>query len=54
MAEAGIPTRALAEALEAEQRSNPGKALEHVAWLYRVPQRHVQSSARFEQWLKAA
>jgi hypothetical protein len=54
VAEAGIPTRALAEALEAEQRSNPEKALERVSWLFKVPQRHVQSAARFEQWLKAA
>ena len=46
--------RALAEALEAEQRYDPDRALDRVAWLYKVPQRHVQSAARFEQWLKAA
>jgi hypothetical protein len=54
VADAGIPTRALAEALEAEQRYDPERALERVSWLFKVPHRHVQSAARFEEWLKAA
>jgi hypothetical protein len=54
IAEAGVPTRALAEALEAEQRYDPERALDRVSWLFKVPHRHVQSAARFEQWLKAA
>lgn len=54
VAEAGIPTRALAEAFEAERRTNPETALDRVSWLFKVPTRHVQSATRFEQWLKAA
>lgn len=54
VADTSIPTRALAEALDAEQRANPAKALERVCWLFKVPERHVQAAARFEQWLKAA
>jgi len=54
VAEAGIPTRALAEAVEAEQGYDPGRAMERVSWLFRVPPRHVQTAVRFEEWLRAA
>lgn len=54
VAEAGIPTRALAEALDAEQRYDRERAVDRVSWLFKIPPRHVQSAARFEQWLKAA
>lgn len=54
VAEAGIPTRVLAEALQAEEEYDRARALERVSWLYKVPHRHVHSAVRFEQWLKAA
>lgn len=54
VAEAGIPTRVLAEALQAEAAYDADRALERVAWVYRVPSRHVQTASRFEEWLKAA
>ncbi len=54
VAEAGIPTRVLAEALEAEEGYDRPRALERVSWLYKVPHRHVHSAVRFEQWLQAA
>jgi hypothetical protein len=54
VAEAGIPTRVLAEALEAEEEYDRPRALERVSWLYKVPHRYVHSAVRFERWLKAA
>jgi uncharacterized protein (DUF433 family) len=54
VAEAGIPTHVLAEALEAEQGYDSTRAMERVSWLYKVPHRHVQTAVRFEEWLKAA
>lgn len=54
VAEIGVPTRVLAEALEAEKGYDPDHALERVAWVYKVPPRHVQSADRFEEWLQAA
>ncbi|HEX8244415.1 MAG TPA: hypothetical protein VF541_12995 [Longimicrobium sp.] len=54
VAEAGIPTRALAEALEAEQEYGAERALDRVSWLFKVPPRHVQTAVRFEEWLRAA
>ena len=54
VAEIGIPTRILAEALNAELEYDPARGLERVAWAYKVPPRHVQTAARFEEWLKAA
>jgi uncharacterized protein (DUF433 family) len=54
VAEAGIPTRVLAEALAAETEYDPKTALERVAWLYRIPERHVHAATRFEEWLSAA
>lgn len=54
VAEPGIPAQALAESLRAEQEFDPDGALERVAWLFKVPPRHVQSAARFDEWLKAA
>jgi uncharacterized protein (DUF433 family) len=54
VAEIGVPTRILAEALEAEKEYDPARALERVAWVYKVPPRHVQTAVRFEEWLRAA
>jgi len=54
VAEAGIPTSVLAEALAAEAEYEPTTALQRVAWVYKVPERHVQAATRFEQWLRAA
>jgi len=54
VAEAGIPTQVLAEALEAELEYDRERALERVAWLYKVPPRHIQTAARFEEWRNAA
>jgi uncharacterized protein (DUF433 family) len=54
VAEAGIPTRVLAEALAAETEYDPKTALERVAWVYRIPERHVHAATRFEEWLSAA
>jgi uncharacterized protein (DUF433 family) len=54
VAEAGIPTRILAEALAAETEYDPRTALERVAWVYKVPERHVHAATRFEEWLNAA
>lgn len=54
VAEAGIPTRVLAEALEAETEYDPKTALERVAWVYKIPERHVHAATRFEAWLSAA
>jgi uncharacterized protein (DUF433 family) len=54
VAEAGIPTRVLAEALKAETEYNPTTALERVAWVYKVPERHIRAATRFEEWLSAA
>jgi len=44
----------VAEALEAEAESDPDTALQRVAWVYKVPERHVHAATRFEQWLRAA
>jgi uncharacterized protein (DUF433 family) len=54
VAEAGVPTQVLAEALAAETEYEPRTALQRVAWVYKVPERHVHAATRFEQWLKAA
>jgi uncharacterized protein (DUF433 family) len=54
VAEAGIPTRVLAEALEAETEYDAKTALERVAWVYKIPERHVHAATRFEAWLSAA
>lgn len=54
VAEIGVPTRVLADALEAETEYDPERALERVSWVYKVPPRHVQTAVRFEEWLKAA
>lgn len=54
VAEIGVPTRVLAEALEAETGYDPDRAMERVAWVYQVPLRHVQTATRFEEWRKAA
>lgn len=54
VAEIGVPTRTLADALSAEQEYDRDRALERVAWLYKVPPRHVQTAARFEEWRQAA
>jgi len=54
VAEAGIPTRVLAEALAAETEYDPKTALERVAWVYKIPERHVHTATRFEEWLNAA
>ena len=54
VAEIGVPTRTLADALHAEQAYDADRAMERVAWLYRVPPRHVQTAVRFEEWLAAA
>ncbi len=54
VAEIGVPTRVLAEALEAEEGYDAERALERVSWVYKVPPRHVETAVRFEQWLKAA
>jgi uncharacterized protein (DUF433 family) len=54
VAEAGIPTHVLANALDAELEYDRERALERVAWLYKVPPRHVQTAARFEEWRNAA
>lgn len=54
VAEAGIPTRVLAEALAAETEYDPKTALERVAWVYKIPERHVHAATRFEEWLSAA
>ena len=54
VAEAGIPTRTLAEALAAETEYDPKTALERVAWVYKIPERHVHAATRFEEWLSAA
>jgi uncharacterized protein (DUF433 family) len=54
VAEIGVPTRILAEALNAEMEYDPARGLERVAWVYKVPTRHVQTAVRFEEWLKAA
>lgn len=52
--DAGIPTSVLAEALAAETEYDPRTALQRVAWVYKVAERHVQAATRFEQWLRAA
>lgn len=54
VAEAGIPTRTLADAFRAEQAYDADRALDRVAWLYRVPPRHVHTATRFEEWRQAA
>jgi uncharacterized protein (DUF433 family) len=54
VAEIGVPTRVLADALEAEKGYDPERALERVSWVYKVPPRHVRTAVRFEEWLKAA
>ncbi|HEX8694693.1 MAG TPA: hypothetical protein VF746_19870 [Longimicrobium sp.] len=54
VAEVGIPTRVLAEALEAETGYDQERALNRVSWLFKVPPRHVQTAVRFEEWLAAA
>lgn len=54
VAEIGVPTHVLADALEAEKGYDPERALERVSWVYKVPPRHVQTAVRFEEWLKAA
>ena len=54
VADVGIPTRILAEAWEAELGYDRDRALDRVAWLYKVPHRHVQTAVRFEEWLRAA
>jgi uncharacterized protein (DUF433 family) len=54
VAEAGIPTHVLAEALEAEQGYDAERALDRVSWLFKVPHRHVQTAVQFEEWLRAA
>jgi uncharacterized protein (DUF433 family) len=54
VAEAGIPTHVLAEALAAETEYDPKTALERVAWVYKIPERHVHAATRFEEWLRAA
>jgi uncharacterized protein (DUF433 family) len=54
VAEAGIPTRVLAEALAAETEYDSKTALERVAWVYKIPERHVHTATRFEEWLSAA
>jgi uncharacterized protein (DUF433 family) len=54
VAEAGIPTHVLAEALDAEEGYDPARAMDRVSWLYKVPHRHIQTAVRFEEWLRAA
>jgi uncharacterized protein (DUF433 family) len=54
VAEAGVPTHVLAEAVEAEREYDRDRAIERVAWLYKVPHRHIQTAVRFEEWLNAA
>jgi uncharacterized protein (DUF433 family) len=54
IAEIGVPTRTLADAFQAEQAYDGERALERVAWLYKVPPRHVQTATRFEEWRLAA
>lgn len=54
VAEVGIPTSALGDALRAELRSDADHALDRVAWLFKVQPRHVQAAGRFEEWLRAA
>jgi uncharacterized protein (DUF433 family) len=50
----GIRTRTLADAYRAESAADGEKALEHVAWLYEISPRHVETALSFHQWLQAA
>lgn len=52
--EVGIRTRTLADAYRAEQGARGEKALEHVAWLYEISPRHVETALTFQTWLRAA
>lgn len=54
VAEIGVPTRVLADALQAEREYDSDRAMERVSWVYKVAPRHVQTAVRFEEWLQAA
>lgn len=54
VAETGIRTRVLAEAIEAEREYDPERAAERVSWLFKVQPRHIQTALYFEEWLHAA
>ncbi|HEX2079761.1 MAG TPA: hypothetical protein VHG08_18745 [Longimicrobium sp.] len=52
--EVGIRARTLADACHAEHAAHGEKTVEHVAWLYEVSPRHVETALAFQRWLKAA
>jgi uncharacterized protein (DUF433 family) len=52
--EVGIRTRTLASACQAELPTHGEKTVEHVAWIYEISPRQVETALEFERWLKAA
>lgn len=52
--EAGIRTRTLAQAYDAEHAAYGEKTVEHVAWTYEISPSHVETALAFERWLAAA
>lgn len=49
--EVGIRTRVLSDAYQAEAPTHRDRTLEHVAWMYEIHPRHVQTALMFRRWL---
>jgi uncharacterized protein (DUF433 family) len=52
--EAGIRTRTLADAVDAERPAFGDGAVKRVAWTYEIEPAHVETALRFREWLRAA
>lgn len=52
--DAGIRTQTLVDSYRAEVAANGDRTVEHVAWLYEVSPRNVETALSFHQWLRAA
>jgi hypothetical protein len=51
--EVGIKTKTLSDTYYAELDQYGERTLDHVAWLYEVSPRHVETALKFKQWLIA-
>jgi uncharacterized protein (DUF433 family) len=54
LADAGIPTRTLADVYAGEQEYDAGRALNRVAHMYRITPAQVERAVQFEEWRAAA
>lgn len=54
LADAGIPTRTLADVYAGEQEYDAGRALNRVASMYRITPAQVERAVQFEEWRAAA